>query len=305
MNKNKVALLLLFLIVTALGAQAGGGKARSAPPSYYTLEDLRSGLKGEYFWFANNNKPLYARVDLGYSPIYAASTAKRAALNLIVLPNPAQYRIKASRATCSWIDENNLLFDWVNFRDYVGGRRGDLIFTRSNGLGPDIVKIFSNWTHVAIVNDPAGKTVFESSPSGGVRVNYAPAFWGNLSYYTCKRINTLDSRTTENLLDTAIRNYQGVPYFPNILTSQSLSTFLYRWCDKNDLSSMYCSKLIYQTFKSRVDFDTNNTSIYNTSLQDRASGAAYYSWIGISPDDIYYASCLGADFGYSANLNYI
>jgi hypothetical protein len=199
-------------------------------------------------------------------------------------------------------------FDWAGF-SRAGGQRGDLVFLRANGVGPDVVKIFSNWTHVAMVDDASRKYVFESMPGGsggipkGVNSNFAPSSWGKVSYYACRRIQSITYGRICSLIDLAKSRWLGLPYLPPVTTATDLMTFLYRWSDKNDLSSMYCSKLVYNTFKSDINTDTNNTSTFTNQLMDKAYGAPGFSWIGISPDDVYYYSSLGSDFCYSSNLN--
>ncbi|MCU0640808.1 MAG: hypothetical protein MUC35_01825 [Candidatus Margulisbacteria bacterium] len=305
MNKVRIVLLFLTLTLAVTQAVAGGGKGRSSAPTYYTLEDLREQLKVQWFDFANASKPPYALVELGAIPIYPASTAKRAAQTRSLLANPSAYRVKASRLNASWIDYDNRTFDWPTFSGN-GGLKGDLVFLRSNGIGADVVKIFSNWTHVAIVVDPWGKTVFESTPGTGVNVNYAPSTWSTVSYYTCKRIRPYSSGLVASLVDKGIAAFRGLPYFPKFSTTRgNVTEFTFAWSNKEDLSSMYCSKLVYQTFKNYVSFDTNNTSVTNSLYQERAGGSPAFSWIGVSPDDVYYCADLDHDFCYSPNLRYI
>jgi hypothetical protein len=301
-NRIIIAIMLLpLLFYEAFATGSGGSGGVSNTPTYYSLEDLRSGLANQQWFFENINKPPMALVNLGSQPIYPASAQKRASTIATVNSNPGKYRVKASRTVCNWVDNAVLNFDWDGFRG-VGGTRGDLIFLRANGTGPDLVKIFSNWTHVAIADDTYFKYVFESTSDTGVQRNYAPSTWGKVSYYTCKRIQTITNGRACDLIDLAKRKWIGLPYFPQINTSTALMTFLYKWSDKNDLSSMYCSKLVYNTFKSDINFDTNNTSTFTNQLQE-TSGASLFSWIGISPDDIYYADSIGPDFFYSANLS--
>jgi hypothetical protein len=307
--KNRIIIAAMFLPCLLGGAFAmgsGGSGSVSNTPAYYSLEDLRSGLANQQWFFENTNKPPMAKVDLGSQPLYPASSQKRAGTTATVNANPAKYRVKASRTVCNWVDLAVLDFDWDGFRR-AGGQRGDLAFLRANGTGPDLVKIFSNWTHVAMVDDPSSKYVFESTVGGsggipsGVSSNFAPTSWGKVNYYTCKRIQTITNGRVCALIDAAKRKWTKLPYFPQVSTATDLMTFLYRWSDKNDLSSMYCGKLVYNTFKSDINFDTNNTCTFSSQLQE-TSGADLFSWIGVAPDDIYYASDLGADFNYSTNL---
>jgi hypothetical protein len=273
-------------------------------PSYYSFEDLRNGLKDQSFYFANSYKPINARVDLGFTPLYPASTGKRTNVCATVWPDPAKYRVKRSRTTVQWSDGSAYNFDWGRF-SVEGGQRGDLIFLRANGKSHDLVKIFSNWTHVSIADDPYRKYVFESMFDGGVRSNYTPDKWGSLSYYTCKKITVMTRSQIEAALNQGKSRFTGLPYLPNVKTTAAMLTFLARWSDKNDLESMYCSKVVYNTFKPYVNLDTNNTSIFWDSLCDKSPGVPAFSWIGVSPDDIYYSEALGPDFCYTPNLNWL
>ena len=71
----------------------------------------------------------------------------------------------------------------------------------------------------------------------------------------------------------------------------------------NDMESMYCSKLIYHTFKKYVSLNSDNTCAFKDRLN--TPGAVAYSWVGVSPDDNYYADALGHDFSYSDNVNHL
>ncbi|MFA5113086.1 MAG: YiiX/YebB-like N1pC/P60 family cysteine hydrolase [Candidatus Margulisiibacteriota bacterium] len=271
-------------------------------PSYYGFEDLRNGLKDQSFYFANSSKPTNARVDLGFIPIYPASGQKRMSVCYTIWPNPSRFRVKSSRAFVQWSDSSAYNFDWPRFTR-ESGQRGDLIFIRANGKCHDLVKIFSSWTHVAIADDPFRSYVFEAMLDGGVRSNYTPDKWGALSYYSCKKITVMSRGQIESALNQAKSRLTGLPYLPNVKTTADMLTFLARWSDKNNLESMYCSKLVYNTFKSYVNLDTNNTSVFWDSLCDKRPGVPAFSWIGVSPDDIYYSEALGPDFCYSSNLS--
>jgi hypothetical protein len=277
------------------------GVSVQVQPTYYSLSDLRAALKNQTFYFANLNRPIYAGVNLGAIPIYAASANKRARLSATLRSNPLKYRVRTSNIYGGWNDTYAIDFDWNRFYN-EGGETGDLIFTRSNFTGADIVKIFSNWTHVAIAFDWHIKQVFESTPDTGVDLNYTSSSWGKVCYYTCKKIVTVDRPTIVNALNQAISLYRYKLYFPNILVSSGNESMLTKWSDKYDLDSMYCSKLVYHTYRNIVDLDTNNTSVYSPFLMDRTPAAPAFSWIGVSPDDLYYSSCLGPDFCYSNNL---
>jgi hypothetical protein len=209
--------------------------------------------------------------------------------------------VNAARLYSFWNDNYSITFDWNQFRR-EGGHKGDLIFTRANSTGSNLVKIFSNWTHVAIAYDPYNQRVFESTPDSGVDINETSRSWGIVCYYTCKRLYNQSGWAIERAVDNAVTNFRYTKYVPQVRTTVALSVFLYKWSNKENTDSMYCSKLAYQTFKPLVNLDSNNTEIMNYEYQDNAPGAPMFSWIGVSPDDIYYSPYLGPDFCISPNL---
>lgn len=310
MNKSKISIGSALLFVLSSLLLSGCPKQQ---PQYYTLEDLRSGLKEQSFWFENINKRSSAKVELGYQLVYPASMNKRRAIAGTVAFNPSKYRIKKFKAYTGnrgWNDNKTVVFDWNEF-SRLGGSRGDLVFLRGNGKYPDFVKIFSNWTHVAMVDNVYDKKVFESMPKGdnnpdGVNINYAPTSWSNISYFLCSKIGTLNYTQIGQAIDWGENKYRGLPYFPKVETSTDRLTFVLRWSDKDNVESMYCSKLVYNTFKNnpyaRIDFDSNNTAVFTDRLWDNTFGGSIFAWIGVSPDDVYYSENLWFDFYPSSNL---
>jgi hypothetical protein len=309
---NFTFIFVVFFILFSCASFAGGGGGGSGKggsmdsrPLYYSFEDLREALRVEHFYFANINKPMNALVNLGFFPPFTACGPDFTVVSSAVLSDPSKYRIDSAYIMGEWDDSLEIPFDatvWQRFQT-EGGNRGDLIFTRGNSKANNLVKMFSHWNHVAIVDNIFEQKVFESTPSGGVDVNKTNETWGKVTYYTCKRIVALTYEQTQNALDSAKMVYRDKPYFPTISTTLSRAYFLYRWCDKDDMSSMYCSKLVYHTFKPYISLDSNNTSTFNSDLQEKALGAPMFAWIGISPDDIYYSDALGADFCYSPNVS--
>lgn len=307
-----LTIMMILLLMPAGNSFAGGGGKGGGDdpprPAYYSFEDLRSGISREQFYFANSNRPPEALVDLGYTPFYPASAAKRASLKKIVSVDPTKYGVNLYRIMSNWNDSIIINFEWDRFRS-EGGMKGDLIFTRGNGKAGDFVKRFSNWTHVAIVYNATDRTVFESTPNTGVKVNntapntppYTSPGWSGITYFTCKNIK-LERPVIISAVDNAVHAYSDLPYFPKVSSALDMILFLQRWSDDNNLESMYCSKLVYNTFKDHVNFDSNNTHVLNSSLQDKAPGAPFFAWLGISPDDIYYSAPLNYDFCYSPNL---
>jgi hypothetical protein len=316
---NHVLILILsfVLIVSTASIAGGGGKGgggSSEPePQYYSLEDLRRALSYQRFYFANENKPTEALVNLGYFPVCAASTDKKYSIVSMVSSNPAQYGVNSFKISSNWNDSNIIVFDWNKFKS-LGGMKCDLIFTRGTGIGAEVVKRFSNWTHVAIVNDVDDKSVFESTPDTGVRVNKTTDTWKDITYFTCKRIkreNNPQRPLTYGELEYALQRAKSEygdkkPYIPSVSTVfDIIGGYLLKWCDKNNMESIYCSKLVYITFKDLVNFDTNRTKVDNAVLKEGAWAAPMFSWIGISPDDIYFSNMLDYDFSYSDNVLYL
>ncbi len=291
------------------GGDDGGG---SSGPQYYSYEDLRNALKQQTFVFSNVNKPREALVALGYYPYYCATCGSTKKLTTLANNNPGRMGVNNLTICANWNDNIETTFDWNKFNATNGTDPCTLVFLRGNGSGSDIVKIFSEWTHVAIVDDPNGYKIFEALPDGGSRVNYAPDTWKHITYYSCKKIKTANNPLKPVTLDqikTALKaaevKYDGTPYFPQVQTIfDLLGNFVLRWCDKNDQSSMYCSKLVYNTFKGLVDFDTKLTGVDSNIIGDssRPIGSTYFAWFGISPGDIYYSPSLDYDFCYSLNM---
>ncbi|MFC1767048.1 YiiX/YebB-like N1pC/P60 family cysteine hydrolase [Candidatus Margulisiibacteriota bacterium] len=307
LNVTFIVVMLLMLFSCASFAGGGGGKGGSldSRPLYYSFEDLREALRVEYFYFANINKPLNALVNLGFFPPFTACGSDFTVVSSTILLDPSKYRVDTAYIMGGWDDSVEIPFDvaaWQRFQT-ESGNRGDLIFTRGNSTANNLVKMFSNWNHVAIVDSISEQKVFESTPSGGVDVNKTNETWGDVTYYTCKKIVTLTYSQVMNALDSAEMVYKGKPYFPTVSTMLERAYFLYRWCDKDDMSSMYCSKLVYHAFKPYISLDSNNTSTFNSNLQEKALGAPMFAWIGVSPDDIYYSDALGPDFCYSPNVS--
>ena len=96
-----VVLLLLLFFASEVFAK---GSAPTTPPTYYSIDDLRSQLKSEYFYFADAFKPAAALVDLYAIPLYAASSNKRHALASIIQANPSKYGVRVSNiGSNSWM----------------------------------------------------------------------------------------------------------------------------------------------------------------------------------------------------------
>ena len=279
----------------------------STPPAYYSIDDLSNELCSNMsFYFADANQPSTALVKLDTTPLSPCSTNKRAAIAAVLRMNPYKYKVKAACICCnSWTDNDMYAFDWSGFMR-ANGRKGDLVFLRSDGGYSSVIKLFSGWTHVAIVYNPSLAQVLEAMPGGGVKVNHAPDTWGNVSYYTCKSVAGVSPAQADALVENGRTTYSGLPYIPQISKTSDIVTFAYKWANKDDKASMYCSKLVYNVYKtvSKTYLAPDN----GTSLTDAGDGPRLwnapcgYNWVGVSPDDIYYSSNLNGDFAYSPNL---
>jgi hypothetical protein len=154
-----------------------------------------------------------------------------------------------------------------------------------------------------MVYDADDRETFESLKMRGVDVytlNDKP--WEHIVTYAVKRIKPeiLASYDISNTVESALTLYRHKPYFPNVNTTYSTDEFFKKWSDKNDMDSMYCSKLVYHTFKNHdINFDTNRTRVWGGyfSAPDYNYNGIYVSdaWIGVSPDDVYYSDALMND----------
>jgi Permuted papain-like amidase enzyme, YaeF/YiiX, C92 family len=301
-NYLKISLAItMFLVCSTSLAYAGGGSkdGSDSQPQYYSFEDLRSGLRAYMFWFQNANKPSTALADLSYDLEYPAVASKNFMLQNAVISNPAKYGADGMHIQANWNDSQEINVDWDVFK--AASVKGDLLFSRANGQVPDFIKLFSNWTHVAIVYSPADETVLEATLINGVQVDNAPDTHTHITYYTYRRLTNMSANSINTSVENAVKHYLGKPYFPQVSVSDPITGFLLKWCDKDDMSSMYCSKLVYNTFKGYFNADTDRTTVNSLDL-GRPIGGPFFAWIGVSPDDIYYSPALGYDFCYSTNV---
>ena len=185
-------------------------------------------------------------------------------------------------------------------------RKGDIIFKKSDR--DDVVTKFSFLTHSCIFLDlglNGEGRVFESV-NKGVNIYKLGANWGNSdSYYAVRRLS--DSFTAfqvANAVDNAIQKWgpdkngtARTRYLPKREIPKGYQLidvvrFYHDWSDKWNTDGMYCSKLVWWTFKDLVDLDSDTTYVkgtYKYILGDsnNVDGAGNYAFIGVSPDDIY------------------
>ena len=294
-----VAIALLLISPGVLGAKP---PVKAPAPKYYSFEDLRVYLRDrERFHFENENKPANALVSLGYYMTYPACAAANAQIAAKIKANPSNYQIDSSHISSNWRDGQKTPFDWKSYRYTLCV--GDLIFTRGDDKMNNLVKFFSNWTHVVIVSDPSSNKIFDATVDNGALEHSVADKWEGFGYYTCKRINGMPEDEKYLAVKNGVKKYNKLPYLPKIESVVDVFTFVYKWCDRNDKSSMYCSKLVYNVFNANMYIDTRRTSVNTDSrMRDMASGNYLFSWIGVSPDNIYFSPSLGCDFNYSSNL---
>ena len=281
-----------------------GGGGRSGP-TYYSFEDLRNHLRDkETFHFENGNRPANALVSLGYFMTYSTCASKNSKIAAAIKANPSQFKIDSSHIYSYWREGEKRTFDWRKYRNDLCV--GDLIFTRGDDKLNNLAKFFSNWTHVVIVSNPDSNLIFDSTLDHGVQEHKVSDQWQGFGYFTCKRIDGMPYGEKYLAVQSGVTKYSGLPYLPKIETAGDIVTFVYKWCDKNDKSSMYCSKLAYNVLNPYMSIDTRRTSVDNNSrLRDTAPGNYLFSWIGVSPDNIYYSPSLAPDFDFSDNIGNI
>ena len=278
------AILCLMLQVSSQVAWAGSSsKGGSSPsePTFYTYEDLVNFLKTDV---TNINcdksiRPPDALADLPESPVSDVTYA----------------RMKANSAATN----PHFQFNWNEIPNF---EKGLLVFQRSDSWVGRCEQFFSSFTHVSIIYDWKNKTVFESlrftDKDGklydGVGVYPSDKTWNEICTLSIKKVNNVND--AGYWTDLANKQYAGLPYFPKVSSLVQLDGFYTRWADKWNLESMYCSKLVWRTFKDAgVDLDSNATCSWTHNNFGYNNNEPGYGWIGVSPDDIYYSQYLGPD----------
>lgn len=203
-----------------------------------------------------------------------------------------------------------ITINWDDLNAYPS----DMIFVRGQSSFNKLVTgTFSSWTHVAMIWNKKQHLVLESMPdSDGVAIRNADQSWKSVISYGTKSVNPskiphfdyyyedsngsvssyVGSGMHYNAMIKAYDKYRSFSYWPQYVDS-SITTklnFFSDWSDKNDKDSMYCSKLVYWTFKdanSSVNLDSDRTQIYVPGLYNGGTTNRKYGWIGVSPDDIW------------------
>ena len=234
-------------------------------------------------------------------------------------PNQKVSNVNLKRQTLSpQFFDDLVTIDWDNLNAFPS----DMIFIRGKSSSNKLMTtFFSSWTHVALIWNLITHEVLESMPDddrrlSGVAVRDTDQSWKVVVSYGVKSVDPYkishfnwivlgkdgfvdeysgsDDHYTA-MLDAEIKYARDLkmPYWPDEVNKSNYSELEYyeKWSDKYDMDSMYCSKLVYWTFKDfnpDVDLDSNRTEVYVTGLHDYyANGGTMWSWIGVSPDDIW------------------
>ena len=168
----------------------------------------------------------------------------------------------------------------------MAAENGDIIFIRSNSLVGKAVHLISSWTHTGMITNKSRHFVFDSM-EGLVDIRNTDEKWGKVLAYGTKGVAGLNKSQEQSAISAARNRYLGTPYFPKLIDKNKTSnlSFLARWSSKSDISSAYCSKLVWLTFHdydSHIDLDSNRTKWNRWDLANSDG-----SWIGVSPDDIW------------------
>ena len=300
--------LLMFLswIVLSGITYAGGVNSR---PSYYSYNDLLSIAKDYQNQFAFDNYSYSQNGDVSFIPpgptagnnyysIASSWARKNSALLSQYVGNlrTSDHTTEATnQAFTSSIRAQNwpyLDVDWGSMR----ANDGDLLFMRSNSAGGKLVHAYTgSWTHVAMISDKSKKQVLDSMPNDGVQYRTVDSsLYKNILCYGTKSVAGISQATAVNAIRRAGNpvywgGLLGTPYWSDrVGTSLLRLSFYKKWSDKNDMGSMYCSKLVWYTFNKfagGIDLDSNRTKCYVSELSNGVLTA--WSWIGVSPDDIW------------------
>ena len=279
-----VFLLLLSFVVQPSEARRSSRKGgEPAAPKVFTYTDLKRAAS-DY------------RYSFYFFPVYVAAKVKARLPHRAADSYPnwrKSYRIRRKRLYAGGNGYNFLSFPWK----YNSIKEGDIVFIRGGDSSSAVNRYFSTWTHCAMIyNKDRGET-FESLKERGVEIYDYKKAWRNFVSYSVKRVQMPNPKGAVN---RAVSFYKGTSYFPKgIETTKGLWHFFRKWSDKNDLDSIYCSKLVWLTFIDYgLDLDSERTSTSKFRHPRPINGGPRINpnaWIGVSPDDIYYSTYLSND----------
>ncbi|MFA5840186.1 MAG: hypothetical protein WC890_05995 [Candidatus Margulisiibacteriota bacterium] len=274
-------LITLFCPQSSFAGRPSGKGGSPAAPTVYTFDDLNTAAQNykSDFYFDASNKP---------------STA------VATLPT------QTPNAQPSWLVASTLRRRglWGYSTPYLSFpmndsriMNGDVVFIRGGEGASKVIRNFSTWTHTAMIYDKANGKTFESQKSSGVALYDYSTAWPDITAYSVKRIRT----DAINAIERAKTYYSNKPYIPYWEVVNGFPSLLRKWSEKHDFDSMYCSKLVYWTFKDyyNEDLDSERTSSRSFGESATVDDGSYrvnsIAWIGVSPDDIYYSRKTGSD----------
>ncbi|MFA5928922.1 MAG: hypothetical protein WC838_06465, partial [Candidatus Margulisiibacteriota bacterium] len=286
--------------------KCGGSGGVSAPPP----------VINKYYY---NEDDLIRVADYLVPAIQVVDSGMRNGTYMAHLPtNPGSYSAKLDISKLA-----DLQVPWADLQNVL--RKGDLIFMKGEpgliDVPQKIIADFSHWTHVALVYNArsSDRTVFESMLENGTGIYSRAKGWkGKQIQLAITRIQDLSESQIGSRVESSLSAYNKKPYLPQNVEAPSakpslvdiLANYFKKWCDKDDLSSMYCSKLVWWTFYPAINLDSNSTRLpakyyaLNTAViqeKDKTDRGVWVdnAWIGVSPDDIYLSKHL-----YSNDIYY-
>ena len=227
--------------------------------------------------------------------------------------SPASYNssLNVSMVFQDGEETDSLLFPWNEV--FSRANVGDIVFSRGEGAIAREISKLSSWTHAGMIYDLEEHTLLESYTTGVGVYKLTQEDWASAKQriWSVRRVSSLSSSTIESGIKDAANQWAKffedpnaevkMPYFPWLFNDEiNNRDFTTRWADKDDLSSMYCFKLVYNTYLLMgVDLDSNRTRLSNNSPYflnqfkeydtDDYGIPHYNAFIGVTGDDIFYS----------------
>ena len=273
---------------------------------YYThqnLEDVANELSKD-IEIAYSGSPNGLARYISTTPVYIASAGGAA-------------RVQGS-APPTYSNADFITFPYTNYRSVI--RKGDLIFKKSTRR--DIVSKFSFLTHVAMFYDhPVNQfpRVYEAVMKGADTYQLGEN-WGEDLLFSLRRIGNTPAATVAQAVDNSLNRYRGAKFRPDVPTNRNADpdalpfldkvAYYREWSDKNKSTGIYCSKLVWLTFKDvrnnagkLIDLDSNTTRVTGVqwpvlTFPDKNNDGWVISnaFVGVSPDDIFESRYLDPSF---------
>ena len=223
-----------------------------------------------------------------------------------------------SSSSPTYSNADFITFPYTNYRGVI--RKGDLIFKKSTRR--DIVSKFSFLTHVAIFYDhPVNQfpRVYEAVMKGADTYQLGEN-WGEDLLFSLRRIGNAPTATVAQAVDNSLSRYRGAKFRPDVPTNRNADpdalplldkiAYYREWSDKNKSTGIYCSKLVWLTFKDGrnnagklIDLDSNTTRVTGVqwpvlTFPDKNNDGWVISnaFVGVSPDDIFESRHLDSGF---------